>query len=290
MAPRIWSWREFISKKLITGRAGRPSGSSHAQGPSAIAACWRAPGWRVALDVVFLQHFGHGYFHARVAAAAADIVAVGQGIVTGQTGWIGSIIVRPDARRRGLGSRMTQEVTASLRRDGCSSLLLVATPLGEPVYRRLGFRKTADYVFMDVPRLPPQAISAIRRLGPADVNDVLGLDATATGETRTDLVTPHLASGWVHIDQDGLLDGYVLPSLGAALVIAQTPVAGLALLRFKHACLPGTAVVPAANTAALEFLLTRGAKETARAPRMALGDEADWRPEWIYPRAAGYCG
>ena len=96
MAPRIWSWRDVISRKLITGRAGRSSGSSHAQGPSAIAACWRAPGWRVALDVVFLQHFGHS----------------------------------------------------------CSAMLLVAAPLGEPVYRRLGFRKTADYVFMDVPRLP----------------------------------------------------------------------------------------------------------------------------------------
>jgi len=56
-----------------------------------------------------------------VAAAAADIVAVGQGIVTGQTGWIGNIIVRPDARRRGLGSRMTQEVTASLREHARSS-------------------------------------------------------------------------------------------------------------------------------------------------------------------------
>jgi len=36
------------------------------------------------------------------------IVAVGQGIATGRTGWIGHIIVQPDVRNRGLGSRMTQ--------------------------------------------------------------------------------------------------------------------------------------------------------------------------------------
>lgn len=246
--------------------------------------------WRVALDAVFLEHYGRRYFHARVALLEACIAAVGQGIVTGRTGWIGNIIVRPDARNRGLGSRMTSEVTDLLRRQGCASLLLVATALGEPVYRKLGFRRTSEYVFMDVPRLSFSATAAVRRLNPADIDRVLQLDQMATGEARSDLLVPYLSSGWGHIGPGGVLDGFFLPSLGAGLAIAIEPAAGVDLLRFKHAQHPASEVVPAANTAAMTFLLEQGARETARAPRMVLGEDAAWRPECIFARAAGYCG
>ena len=246
--------------------------------------------WHLALDEVLLQHFGRAYFLARVGATEAGILAIGQGIVTGRIGWLGNIIVRPDSRNRGLGTRATQEVMDGLRVRGCSSMLLVATAPGEPVYRKLGFRITADYVFMEVPRLPPFAAPAIRRLVPPDLEAVLALDSRATGENRAELLVPHLAAGWVHAPEDDFPEGFFLPSLGAGLVIAGTRAAGVSLLRFKHAFFRGAAVVPAANTAALAFLRECGARETARAPRMVLGDEAEWQPEWIFARAAGYCG
>ena len=93
--------------------------------------------WHVALDTVLLQHVGRRYFHARVAFDADRIAAVGQGIVTGATGWLGNIIVGPDVRHRGLGTRITQELIDILHAQGCSTLLLIATALGEPVYVRL---------------------------------------------------------------------------------------------------------------------------------------------------------
>jgi hypothetical protein len=48
--------------------------------------------------------------------------------------------------------------------------------------------------------------------------------------------------------------------------------------------------VPEANPAALHHLLENGFVETAQAPRMVLGREADWRPERVYSRGGGYCG
>jgi len=185
---------------------------------------------------------------------------------------------------------MTRDIMTLLRARGCSSLLLVATALGEPVYRKLGYRTTTDYVFLDIPRLSPCPSTRVRRLADRDVGAVLALDALATGEVRADLLTPHLASGWAHEGHDGRLGGFFLPSLGRGLVIAGEPAAGLGLLSLRHAFFPAGVVVPAANTSALQFLAAHGARETARAPRMVIGEEAPWRPELIFARAAGYCG
>lgn len=242
------------------------------------------------LDAAMIQHVGRRYFHARVATMASRIVAVGQGVATGRTGWIGNIIVSPDMRGRGLGARMTQQIMFWLLDQGCSTMLLTATEAGEPVYRKLGFRQTAEYVFLDTPRLPPPAAGAVRRLEPDDVNQVARIDASVTGETRVELLEPHLGSGWVWADRDRGLAGFFLPTFGQGLVLADDPAAGVDLLRFKHAFFPRNAVVPAANTVALTFLAEHGARQTARAPRMALGDEADWMPHGVFGRAAGFCG
>ena len=246
--------------------------------------------WQVALDAVLLQHIGRAYFHARVITAAEGIAAVGHGISTGSTGWIGNIIVRPDARNRGLGSRITADLIEVLRSRRCSTLLLIATQLGEPVYRKLGFRVTGEYVFLRMPALAPMADPSIRRLQLSDEDEVCNLDAAATGESRRELLEPHIGSGWGHVGPGGALDGFFLPSFGGGFVMASQPTAGLALLRFKHGLYPNSNVVPAGNRAALEFLRTHGAEETARAPRMAWGDDSAWRQEMIFGRAAGYCG
>lgn len=246
--------------------------------------------WNMALDAVLLGHFGRGYFHARVSAESDQIIAVGQGIATGRAGWIGNIIVRPEARNRGLGSRVTQDIVELLRGRGCSTLLLIATELGEPVYQKLGFRKTGEYVFLRLPRLPAVPTTSVRRLQPSETEAVFKLDAFATGEARGDLLAPHLGAGWVHTDPSGALDGFFLPSFAAGLVVANQPAAGLELLGFKHAFYPGNVVVPGSNGSALQFLKEHGAEETARGPRMALGDGIAWRPECIFARGAGYCG
>jgi ribosomal protein S18 acetylase RimI-like enzyme len=246
--------------------------------------------WRMALDAVLLQHVSRSYFCARVGLDRNGIAAMAQGIVTGSAGWLGNIIVRPEARNRGLGRRMTLDMVDVLRARGCSSLVLIATELGEPVYRKIGFRRTGEYLFLKVPPVSLSPTSAIRRLEPSDADEVLRLDLMATGEARDDLLAPHLGAGWGHLDPHGALDGYFLPSFGAGPVVARAPTAGCALLEFKHALYSRDAVVPSGNSAALRFLMEHGAEETLRAPRMALGDEVAWHPEWIFARGTGYCG
>jgi len=56
---------------------------------------------------VVLQPFGRSHFGARVEVGEASIAAFAQGMVTGVTGWLGNIILRPEARRRGPLARLS---------------------------------------------------------------------------------------------------------------------------------------------------------------------------------------
>jgi len=54
--------------------------------------------------------------------------------------WIGMVLVHPDSRRRGIGQALLRHCLEHLRQRGVGCIKLDATPLGQPVYERLGFR------------------------------------------------------------------------------------------------------------------------------------------------------
>ena len=62
-------------------------------------------------------------------------------------GWVGTL---PSASRRGYGEAVTAQAVAEGFRRGMPFASLQASPLGEPVYRRMGFR-TVSYYHVYVP-------------------------------------------------------------------------------------------------------------------------------------------
>jgi GNAT superfamily N-acetyltransferase len=56
--------------------------------------------------------------------------------------WVG---VRPSARRSGLGTVCSTVAVRAARARGARAVVLQASPDGEPIYRRLGFREFARY-------------------------------------------------------------------------------------------------------------------------------------------------
>jgi predicted N-acetyltransferase YhbS len=217
--------------------------------------------------------FADGYTF--VAEQDGRVVATGASVGFGETGWIGAIAVHPDARGQRLGTRMTEVAIEALGRR--ETLLLLASPLGRPIYEGMGFVPEGPYrVFTGPAHAKPAPNPGVREAGEEDYAGIRALDALATGEDRGPAI-------------DGSLDGALVADGGFALkppsfarpIIATDPDAGRALLAATLE--PGIRVAaPQANTAAVEAFIQHGCEERRGVERMRLGAPVAWRPELIW--------
>ncbi len=248
--------------------------------------------WNLDLPRLFYFHFGNSYFYPAVAEVDGKIAGCGIGIIHGSVSWLGTIIVLPEYRRHGIGQKITGNLIDYCRSKGCTSHLLIASEMGESVYKKLGFKINSTYVFYKRESIvPTHNITNVRAMRPEDFQAVKELDREATGENRFQFIERFLSTGWIYAtDASACILGFYLPDLGGRLVIARDANAGLELIKLRFNRGKITAVVPATNTIAREFLTSEGFQEYRTAPRMALGAEIKWQPAMVYNRGAGYCG
>jgi GNAT superfamily N-acetyltransferase len=216
------------------------------------------------------------------------IAGIGTTILHGRTAWLAHIIVHPDYRNRGVGKLITQTLVDSLKNTSCETVLLIATVLGEPVYKKLGFEKETEYIFLKDGNIPSEHSADIVSFSDHYRDDLLNLDRQVSGEVRHQLLLSHLASAHLFV-KDQILLGYYLPYLGDGLVIAKTPEAGLALLTLRSTW-ENKFVLPLDNKTGLDFLLPHGYQEYSRGARMWLGKKLTWDPTMLYNRIGGNFG
>jgi GNAT superfamily N-acetyltransferase len=158
----------------------------------------RASGWNQTLrDWRLLLSLGSGLF--RVALRGDEVVATGGAVRYGDAlAWICMILVAPDERGRGLGTRIFDEVLGRVRAlvsaGRVGAVGLDATPAGRGLYLRHGFQDGPALVRL---RLEPEGASAAsggaRPLDPSDLAAVLEQDRVIFGADRS-LVLRSLAS------------------------------------------------------------------------------------------------
>jgi len=108
--------------------------------------------------------------------------------------WVCMILVDPESRSQGVGSRLTEEVLKRL--EGVAVVGLDATPGGRPVYLKLGLREARELARFDgrapatAPTAPtaPRSTSAARAIAAADLPAVLAWDREAFGADRAGLL------------------------------------------------------------------------------------------------------
>jgi len=80
---------------------------------------------------------------AVVAYANGQPVATAQVFFHGVPAYVGWVATTAAAMRGGLGTLVTRDVIARARMRGASTVSLMASPMGAPVYRRIGFSDVA---------------------------------------------------------------------------------------------------------------------------------------------------
>jgi GNAT superfamily N-acetyltransferase len=66
-------------------------------------------------------------------------VATAQVFFHGEIGYVGWVATSRKVMRRGLGTLVTHDVVARARQRGAELMSLMASPMGAPIYRRMGF-------------------------------------------------------------------------------------------------------------------------------------------------------
>jgi GNAT superfamily N-acetyltransferase len=236
-----------------------------------------------------------------VGEVEGRLVVTGVATANGSVGWLGAIVVDADHRGRGFGRAMTEDLIRRMRAAGCRTMSLEATDAGRPMYERMGFRVATTYHQLQAdhldssPEAPPGA--RLRRLESADLPAVFELDRLATGEDRSAALATLVEwnGNSLALERDGAPSGFLLPSERAyGAIVAPRFEDGVFLLDVHRSLVQTDAHVragiPHEHEDAWRELLSRGWHETWRAPRMLLGPDVQWRPDWIWGQISSAMG
>jgi GNAT superfamily N-acetyltransferase len=245
-----------------------------------------------------------------VAEVDERIVGTGVATINGPVGWVGMIFVDEGLRGRGIGTTLTQAVISELDRAGCVSLALLASPFGQPIYERLGFRAELDYLLLAAPGLGEEPAGAgagdrsgggagdrsgeppparLRRFAPDDLPAILAIDVASTGEDRAHLLRASAdpATGVVALGPDGRVVGFDLRApWGNHPIVAPDLVDGVRLLEDRRirtaAGAEARTALPDANRAGLTTLENLGWRHERELVRMVRGAPIRWQPSAIW--------
>ena len=106
--------------------------------------------------------------------------------------WIGMVLVDPEYRKQGIGTQLLNKTIEHLDHANISTIKLDATPLGKPLYAKLGFVNEFE-IERWVLKRPPGTISTIPSTPPAPLTEdqqqeIFTLDRKCFGADRSFLL------------------------------------------------------------------------------------------------------
>ncbi|MGZ3583903.1 MAG: GNAT family N-acetyltransferase [Ktedonobacterales bacterium] len=240
-----------------------------------------------------------GYAHCMpfvVEDAGGAIVGTGVATRYGASGWLGQILVAPEARGQGVGTLIARTLMAHLKEQGCRSLLLAASDLGRPIYAKLGFVEDGTYHLLQKTRAAGSdvapislAASTIRRIVADDLAAICALDAVATGEDRAELLRAFGPNGWVLPDEGSRgerIGGYAIRSAWGPYGVVATNARNARLLIEHASAVEGaddmTAWLHSSNIGGRAAFEAAGYAEVRSVTRMVYGQCVAWHPELVW--------
>jgi ribosomal protein S18 acetylase RimI-like enzyme len=244
----------------------------------------------------YLEYEPSGCFVAEVGGrrvGTATSIAYGD-----RCGWIGMVLVHPDARRLGIGTKLLRRAIAYLQERGVRSVKLDATPMGRTVYVPMGFQDEYELSRYEgvAPAAVPATSAAVQFMTERDVPELAALDAEAFGVERLPVLrsmsTRNPEFCFVHRSpHDRSVDGFLIARHGHNAVqigpwIARDAAGAEELWVTFLRRVPGKRVfvdVPHPNAAGVALLQRYGFTVQRGFMRMFLGENVTpGRPAWVF--------
>ncbi len=167
----------------------------------------------------------------RVVGTAATMTYRGAG--EGRFAWIGMVLVDPEHRGQGIGTRLLEKTIEYLDSCRVPSLKLDATPEGRPIYEKLGFVAEYEIERWRLERAPRAGASSAAGRGPGalarsqtaagmvaqpDLEKISKLDCDIFGADRSELLRSldrEAAALTQALERRGELAGYALGRWGS---------------------------------------------------------------------------
>jgi ribosomal protein S18 acetylase RimI-like enzyme len=226
----------------------------------------------------FLSLQPDGCFVAEIDGIAAGTVT---NCVFGSVAWIGMMLVDASRRGRGIGRALMTRALAFLGERGVRSVRLDATPLGEPLYRSLGFVEQSRLGRWEGELSGGEVAQGVEAGQVEDRGGILRLDREVTGTDRRRLLL-ELFREYPHelrvVRRGGAVVGYLTARRGArALFLGPclaTAEAGPLLLADAWQRHAGKEVIldSPAGSAAAAWVRQRGLCEQRQLLRMCRGE------------------
>jgi ribosomal protein S18 acetylase RimI-like enzyme len=244
----------------------------------------REEGWICDLwEFLFLlKSFPEGCFVYREGNSTLGYIT---SVRYGKSGWIGNLLVEPQARSRGIGRRLMEQTVATLLKHGVETVWLTASEQGAGLYQRLGF-KTIDTIF----RWTGKGTVA-RPVEPAapDFESMRVVDQVGWGDRRDSLLEVTCSRGRIYSGTDGYLccqpwqNGMQIGPWGClsppqAEQLFDQALSGAGKRVFLD--------VPAGNPMAIALLIEKGFEVKGSNALMYLGADPQYRPEKVFALAS----
>ena len=229
-------------------------------------------------------------------------VGIGGALLYDTFARIGLVAVLPEVQRQGIGVAIMQQLLEWIAQRGATTVLLDATPVGVPLYSKLGFTvddSVCAYIQRRSSALVDTSAIAIKQLEPKELPEVVIYDAQRFGAQRSGVLTSYNEAfpnrTFVARDSQGTIRGYILAQahrLGPWL--ADTPEIAEALLlqalQLSFSQSPKV-IVPEYNQDASSLLKRAGFMPEQYWQSMCLGGISDLqRRQWLYGYGNLYVG
>jgi predicted N-acetyltransferase YhbS len=163
----------------------------------------------------FLELEPEGCFVAEWNGAAAGTVTT---CTFGPVAWIAMVLVEMSLRGRGLGQALMGHALSFLDQRGIPSIRLDATPLGQPLYEKLGFVAEYSLARFEGSPTPDKPLGLVAPASVKQLAAMVDVDRAATGTARGKLLE-RLFAEFPHevrvVQRSGQLEGYIMARPGS---------------------------------------------------------------------------